>query len=491
MNTRKFLIIAALAMAGSAPAQSPDTLWTRTYGGPGEDFGYGVLQVENEKLLVVGETDAIGSTADAWIIKTNPDGDTLWTRTCGGPQNEAAYSAAQLPGGDYLITGWTSSSGAGNFDVYLIRMNAHGDTVWTRAWGTANTDYGYSVHPDTAGCFCVAGFTTGSDPVAGDGYLLKVEADGDTAWTRTFGGTGEDCFRGIDYTIDGGWILAGWTYSASAGGYDIYLLKVNSTGYPQWSRTYGGSGTDRGFCVCQTSDGGFIIAGCTNSMGAGEYDAYLVKTDPMGYPEWDRTYGGMASESVNCVRQTWDGGYIVCGSTYSYGLSDSADAYLVRTDDQGYPVWTKIIGGEGQDSASELCITADTGYAVTGNTRSYGAGNYDLWLLRLDTDPYPPPPAVPPDMRASPQPNAFALHPPHPNPFNPATAMSFELRAASYVTLRVYDTAGREVAVLVNGWKPAGAHEATFDGAGLASGIYLVRLEAGNFTQIQKLVLLK
>jgi len=204
-------------------------------------------------------------------------------------------------------------------------------------------------------------------------------------WNKTYGGTGADSARSLVQTSDGGYTIAGWTCSFGVGGYDFYLIKIDSLGNIQWSRTYGGAGTDWAYSLVQTSDGGYAIAGYTDSFGVGGYDFYLVKTDPLGNMQWNKTYGGTGSDEAYSLVQTTDGGYAMSGITDSFGAIEIFDFYLVKTDANGQLQWGKTYGGAGDDRAYSLVQTGDGGYAMAGYTTSFGFGTGAGYLVKTDS----------------------------------------------------------------------------------------------------------
>jgi len=201
-------------------------------------------------------------------------------------------------------------------------------------------------------------------------------------WERNYGGTANDLGRSVHQTFDGGYIIAGWTYSFGAGGADVYLIKTDASGDTAWARTYGGPLFEDGYYVAQTSDSGYIIVGSTTSYGAGSNDVYLIKTDASGDTVWTRTYGGSNVDQGNSVLQTSDG-YVIAGWSMSYGAGGS-DVYLIRTDASGDTLWTKTFGGSSHDYSHSIAQTRDGGYVLAGWTNSFGAGNYDVFLIKTD-----------------------------------------------------------------------------------------------------------
>jgi hypothetical protein len=383
---RKLLMFVLLVFL-YCPAFAQEALWSRTYGGSSdEDFGWSVQQTTDGGYIVTGYTYSFGAgEGDVYLIKTDSLGDTLWTRTCGGSDREWGRSVQQTTDGGYIVVGSTRSFGAGEGDVYLIKTDSNGDTLWTRTYGGSDGgDGGGSVQQTTDEGYIVAGVTSSFGAGESDVYLIKTDSLGDTLWTRTYGGSGEDCGRFVLQTKDGGYMVAGYTYSFGAGNRDVYLIKTDPTGDTLWTRTYGGSGWDEGTSVQQTTDGGYVVAGRTDSFGVGYWAVYLIKTDSNGDTLWTRTYGGSSGDVSNSVQQTTDGGYIVAGETNSFGAGED-DVYLIKTDSLGDTLWTRTYGGSSWEQGSSVQQTTDGGYVVAGWTHSFGAGGGDFMLTKLDS----------------------------------------------------------------------------------------------------------
>jgi len=306
---------------------SGDTLWTRNYGGASSDYGNSVQQTQDGGYIVTGESRL---SAQVYLVKTDGSGDTLWTKTYGGGSGDYGNSVQQTQDGGYIIAGYTESFGM-IYKVYLIKTNASGDTLWTRVFGQEDINKGNSVQQTTDGGYIVAGWcynlSTGTSQV----YLVKTNAQGDTLWTKTYGRYGIFCGSGIQ-TTDQGYIITGYT-NFFGNAVQVYLIKTNALGDTLWTKTYGGASNDWGSSIRQTSDGGYIIAGYTSSYGAGDLDVYLIKTNASGDTLWTKTFGGTGPDYGESVQQTLDGGYIIAGLTYSFG--DSAQVYLIKTDANG------------------------------------------------------------------------------------------------------------------------------------------------------------
>jgi hypothetical protein len=202
-------------------------------------------------------------------------------------------------------------------------------------------------------------------------------------FAKTYGGTSYDWVSSVQQTSDGGYIVVGSTNSFGAGSSDAFLIKTDANGNVQWVKAFGGTAEDGASSVQQTSDGGYILAGYTNSFGAGDYDVFLIKTDASGNVQWTKTYGGGNYDDASSVQQTSDGGYIVVGTTYSFGAGYS-DVFLVKTNVSGNLQWAKTYGGTDYDWASSVQQISDGEYIVAGITASFGAGIDDILLVKTD-----------------------------------------------------------------------------------------------------------
>jgi hypothetical protein len=470
-------------------AQPPNILWTQTYGGSSWDEAYNGQLTTDGGYILVGGTHSFGAgNSDVYLVKTNASGDTLWTSTYGGVGSDYGLSVYQTLDGGYILTGATDSFGAGGDDVYVVKTDASGNATWTQTYGGSSGDYGWSVRQTLDGGYIIAAQTASFGAGMADFYLVKTDASGNISWARTYGGSSGDWPYCVQQTQDGGYIVTGETESFGAGNNDIYLIKTDASGDTAWTRTFGGIYYEIGWCVQQVQDGGYVIVGDTYSFGSGSYDLYLIKTNANGNASWTQTFGGGLSDYGYWVEQLPDGGYILTGITGSFGAG-AHDGYIVRTDSYGNELWTQTVGGTETENTFNVQQTPDGGYFVGGYTYSYGAGESDLYLVRLESDPVPVEPQK--DLSGD-IPTEFSLQSPYPNPFNPVTTFRVELPVASWVTIGVYDIAGRPAgSPLQRGWMPAGYHEVTFNASGLASGVYVYRLEAGEFSTSGKMVLMK
>jgi hypothetical protein len=357
--------------------------WAKTFGGTGSEDAFSVRQTSDGGYIVAGTTSSYGEgNGDVWLIKTDASGNKTWDKTFGGTGGDGGSLVRQTSDGGYIVTGYTISYGAGNGDVWLIKTDESGNKTWDRTFGGTASDNGSSVQQTADGGYIITGSTQSYGTGSSDVWLVKTDATGNKIWDKAFGGTGDDVGVSVQQTSDGGYIVAGCTPSFGAGNNDAWLIKTDSSGNKIWDETYGGEYYDFGHSVQQTPDGGYIVTGYTGYYGEDSSGLWLIKTDATGNKTWDKTYGGDEGHSIH---QTTDGGYIIMASNQSYGAGVS-DVWLVKTDASGNRTWDKTFGGTGWDLGQSVQQTADGGYILAGSTMSYGAGESDVWLIRIDAD---------------------------------------------------------------------------------------------------------
>jgi hypothetical protein len=311
-------------------------VWQKTYGGGGNEYPYlsSVNQTEDGGYVVSGYTESFGAgNRDIWILKLDSNGETAWQKTYGDAGHDYATSVQQTTDGGYVISGHKGSGGASE-DGLIQKINANGDVIWQKTYAGSDEDYPILVQQTTDNGYIMAGYTMSFGAGNRDSWILKLDADGNTMWQKTYGGSNDDRAYSINQTTDGGYIVAGQTSSFGASGVESWILKLDSNGDTVWQKSYGGAGNDYALSVQQTADSGYIVAGQTSSFGASGYDSWILKLDNNGNSIWQKRYGGAGNDLAYSVQQTTDGGYIVAGSTQSFGAG-GYDFWILKLDGNG------------------------------------------------------------------------------------------------------------------------------------------------------------
>ncbi len=388
-NTTKAITIDPSTNLSQASSKANETnYWSKTYGGTKNDGGNWVEQTSDGGYIITGYTESYGPGGwDIWLIKTDVNGDLVWNQTFGGPKGDSGFCVRQTIDGGYIITG--------HIDVYacLIKTDKNGNEEWKKTFGESSWNPGWSVKETTDGGYIITGFT-GYYPYY-DILLVKTNANGNEEWRQTYGGTEGDSAYSVLQTSDEGYLISGRTESFGSGSRgNIWLIKTDSSGIMQWNTTLGeGSGN----CVEQTIDGGYIITGYTFTYtytNSTTIDVCLIKTNSTGNIEWKQSYGESGDDRGYCVEQTSDGGYILTGFTKGYNI------WLIKANSTGDLEWSQTYGGSSFDYGYCIKQTTDQGYILTGFTETYGfAGEEDVWLIKTDENGItetPTPPENPP-----------------------------------------------------------------------------------------------
>ena len=240
-----------------------------------------------------------------------------WAKTYGGTGFDFAYSIQETSDGGYIVAGSTASFGAGSDDFWVLKLYSNGNVAWQKTYGGADYDYAYSIQQTSDGGYIVAGETWSFGAGSRDFWVLKLYSNGNVAWQKTYGGiNADDVAFSIRQTQEGGYIVAGRTDSSlGAGKDDVWVLKLDANGNVTWQKTYGGGNWDYAYSIQQTSEGGYIVAGWTDSFGAGNDDVWVLKLDSAGNVTWQKTYGGANDDAAFSIQETSNAVYFVAGYT--------------------------------------------------------------------------------------------------------------------------------------------------------------------------------
>lgn len=371
---RKRLFILSVVLFSSISFLSAQTTFQKTFGS-GDMSGNSIKITYDGGYIIAGTTTATGTAnADICLIKTDSNGDTLWTKTFGGLNTDYGNSVDQTTDSGYIVAGFMEIT-TGNWDGYLVKTNSSGNLVWSKIFGGTGYDIATAVHQTIDGGYIVSGgFSITGVPA----NLIKFNSNGNIVWTRELISSGGA--NDVKQTSDSGYIVTGSDYS------DVFLAKTDASGNFLWSKTYGGTSVDRGGSVQQTMDGGYIITGNIFDGGIGYHYSHLIKTDANGDTLWVKVYGGTVDDRGHCVQQASDGGFIVTGlsSVYNTFIS-SGDVSLFKTDSIGNALWAKAYSGISNDVGYSFSQTPDGGYIITGlNNYPFIGKNY-LYLIKTDS----------------------------------------------------------------------------------------------------------
>lgn len=314
--------------------------WQKTYGGDDSDEARSIQQTKDGGYIVAGATSSfVPRLDDLWVLKLKADGAIEWQKIYGGDDSDGASSIQQTSDGGYIVAGETSSFGAGETDFWVLKLRPDGSIEWERTYGGDRWDVLSSIRQTRDGGYIVAGYT-GSFVPGGqetpDLWVLKLRPNGTVEWENIYGRDDWDSADSIQQTSDGGYIAAGETRSFGTADEDImdfWVLKLKPDGTIEWQKTYGGVHWDFARCIQQTNDGGYIVAGEIEFSGRGN-DAWVLKLRHDGTVEWQKTYGGDKSEGAHYIQQTRDGGYIVAGETESFGAG-GVDFWILKLEPDG------------------------------------------------------------------------------------------------------------------------------------------------------------
>ena len=600
-NSIIITVLAILAGVGLLSAQPPDTLWTKYYNGTGSAFGYRGEQTIDGGYIFTGWTWLTSYNKDLLLVKTDIDGNITWQRTFNGPNSldDHGYNVQQTSDGGYIITGKVNAVNwppAG--DIYVIKTDVNGDTLWTKIFSGYADAYSYSIHQTNDDGYILVG----NVKPYGMNYrifLVKLNEFGNIIWSKSYVGSGNLYGNYVQKTYDGGYIIIGandytnlnaliiktnadgdslwsksyngwayWGQQTTDGGYIItgmggimnanfLLIKTNSDGDTLWTKNFDNQDSETGWYVQQIYDGGYIITGQTGNTYSGLFNVWVVKTDCLGNMLWNKIIGySDDSETSYSVDQAIDGGYIITG-TYWYLTQTNAllirlegDLVTINLEPHNLPIQILSTGGNFQfdlritnnqtiydtiDVWTDITLPDSTIHPIIErNNISLGplaviirnnlyqniphnapSGSYwynayardhttcdTLSVARFPFEKLPGNRVINNNLdwsllgwdeksQSTKSPTEFTFYPANPNPFNPTTILSFLLPEASEIALKIYNTQGQMVVNLDQGYYQAGKYQLTFDAKQLPSGIYFAKLEASNQQQMEKLLLIK
>ncbi|HRH37189.1 MAG TPA: T9SS type A sorting domain-containing protein [Flavobacteriales bacterium] len=504
-----------LLVSSSVNAQAPPSIvWQHNYGGPQVEHANGVVATADGGFVFagmsysnVGDITGANGACDMWVVKTDDGGDILWQHAIGGSGADVGEAIVQTPSGDLIVVGSSASIDSGivdnngGSDFFVVKLNSSGDTLWRKCFGGSGEDLALDVTlTNDGGCVVVGTAEVASGDVTysyglGDYWVLKLDGNGSVVWDRTLGGSSTDVATAVDACSDGGFIVCGYTTSEDwdvtglHGLVDFWVVKLSGNGGIEWKRALGGGESDYAYSVRQTSDGGYVVVGESESAtgdvfgNLGSTDVWLVKLSTIGDVVWQRCLGGTDGDRGKDVQVLDNGDLLIIGSTDSHdgfveGQHGGGDGWVARLNSYGVPIWQRACGGAASDELVSACLTNDAGYVVVGSAISNDGdltgnhGIYDCWSIRFGPD------LVGIEEQAS---INFSIAP---NPTSDVIRIQFaEVPSRSQV--RVFNAAG----VLVhNESSGLQGDRLTIDVRSWPAGVYALRVDVGDVTRTLRFV---
>jgi hypothetical protein len=432
MNIKNAFVIIVLFIFTNNIIAQPTIEWQKCFGGSYNELASSIIKTYDGGYIISGTTYSVGGDVsgghvagngnpDYWVVKLTDIGNLEWEIALGGTNSERAYSIIQTLDSSYIVvgnsdsyngdvTGYHGGPGGGGGDVWIVKLTNSGLIDWQKCLGGTLPDVAYSIQPTIDGGFIIAGSSQSNDgDVTGnhngsDYWIVKLTNDGIISWQKTFGGSNTDFAHSIQQTIDGGYIVAGYSDSndgdvtGNNGSGDYWIVKLTFDGNISWQKSLGGSNGDFAQSIQQTVDGGYIVAGYSYSNDGdvssnnGGSDYWVVKLSNTGIIEWQRSLGGTIDDEAYSINQTLDLGFIVAGRAAFTNNQGGFDAWIVKLDSLGNIGWEKSFGGIALDEIRSLQLTSDGGYIVAAKSFSNNGdvsgnhGSSDYWIVKLSSE---------------------------------------------------------------------------------------------------------
>ena len=522
-----FSLLLILPTLGAQPLH---VNWQQCMGGTEGESGYGIIPLWNGYLLFCGSESGNGQVppihgkGDFWLVRTDTLGAILWSKTYGGSEIEHEKKILKCFDGGFALFGFTDSNDgnvSGNHgiaDYWIIKVDSLGNLLWQKAFGGTSYDMSNTMVATPDSGFLLTGKSMSTDGnITGnhgffDCWIVKLDRDGNLQWEKSLGGTGADVGICINTTSDGGYILGATTDLGNGdvvcnlhGSIDTWIVKLDATGNIEWQMCYGGSGGEGPNEIMQTSDGGYIFAGATDSNDGdvsgnhGENDIWVVRIDSIGTLQWQRCFGGSRDDVARFIRQSSNGTFIVGGYTFSndgdvtgnHSLPTTADAWVLRISPTGDILWQQCIGGDENEAFADMAEFPGGKITFLGGSNTWDhSGDVqcemhhnlfgDVWLVGL-TDT-----TVVGNEELSEKPVMVSVYP------NPAgDFINFRLTGLSSwhdSKITLYTMYGKVVHEFT---LPAGQPEVSFSAADLPGGLYSFVLTNPAFTRTGKIILVR
>jgi hypothetical protein len=359
----------------------------RTYGLPGFNYGVSAFETSDKGFMILGNKSGFTGNTDIYIINTDKNGYMKWDKALGGDSLMVATGFKQTPDKGMIISGYTNGLTTQAYDFLIIKTDSLANLEWENSFGGADWDFANSVAYIPNIAYFIAGKTYNNTSGMADAFVAAVSLNGDTLWTKTIGGSGDDVFNCIDTTNDGNLIASGYTNSFGNGAYDFYLVKIDIHGNILWTKTYGQTANEIAYAARATSDNGYVVIGSSNSYPAINTDPWLVKTNADGDSLWSYFYYNNNDEEFFDIKQQNNGKYLLAGYTTTWGFGKK-EVIVHLVSSAGDYLYGNTYGGDWDDLAYSVGFASDGGFFFTGTTESKGVGLANIYFIKTNNQCY-------------------------------------------------------------------------------------------------------
>lgn len=401
---KHFYLIFFLSILISTPLNAQYSIaWAKTFGGEYWDEAHCAIETWDNYVVIAGYKERSESSVNmdgyttsinkrgakyCWLLKVDQEGNEWWGRAdslrLDVPRAEAR-SIKQCADSGLIVAGTCFKTKKTSSDFWLLKTDTYGKKMWEVTFGDRNAnEEAFAVVETYDGGFVMAGYTDNTENLDKNLYIVKTDAFGNKLWEDTWGGDKDDCALDLIETSDFGIVLTGYTGSGG-GARTTWMIRYSADGAWEFQETYPTGLWDIGTGIIEAYDHGILICGLAKVEGAVNYDVRLIKTDPLGYFQWAKTYGDVEWEEATDLCETFDKGIAIAGFTKSIG-GEYDDFWILYTDRDGELIWEQSYGGSGFDYANYIIETRDRGLLVVGGTYSNEHYGWDFAVLKLKRD---------------------------------------------------------------------------------------------------------
>lgn len=355
------------------PKPAFETVWQKIYGGEDDDIAHNIIMLEDGDSAIIGECKSYGAKrSDICVIRINAKGQPKWRKLLGGEKSDRGMAISRAKDGNLLILGSGKSfNNNADRDIYVAKLSLDGKVLWEKSFGGDRDEYaGGIAGTNDGGALIVATTESYSKRGYKDIFILRLDKDGKKIAERTIGGAKDDEAKALTRTADGNFMMVGSREVKRSGDTDFFLMKLNQNGQKIWAKTLGGTNPDILNAVTPTPDGGIVATGSTRSYNSDQTDLAVMYFNKMGKLIWFKIYGYQYYDEGHAITMTKNGGYLIAGTTNSMGKGDF-DTYIIALDAKGRLIWSKLYGERDKDIAHGITRTSDGSIIVVGESDSY------------------------------------------------------------------------------------------------------------------------